>query len=433
MAGRRYHVVTHYVNIDHEKKAVVISIRGTMSISNTVTDGQCMPVPVPEIPTKCWCHSGIYQTSQQVLRSLNGAKNVINFLEQNTDYGLIINGHRYAICFLGAGVTVVLAEFLQNGRDNVFHKSYRNRPLRAFAFAPPPVFDENYCRARLSESEKYLCCFIHSKDVVPRLSWRGLVKIRASIPRLLQQCIRTQWWVYQASMLADRFTIKDALVSNSGFINGHDSTDESMNKTVADKSELVEINVEQDHSTDTSVQPTKQQISMSAKYIYFFFFLLCVNNEPVCLAYQKEISQAYNSIRQKTIDDGLVSPDLWDIKMTHLGRAFHICIKDMQSASTTSALKKTRHRRYTELNCCQRWFFVLRQLCVSCWCHGVVNCLCCTPCYEHKNNNQYIIYRCNPFSFSGRMLVSGRDLSDHMPHVYQHVLQCIDIDPVSSS
>ncbi|ETO32632.1 hypothetical protein RFI_04485, partial [Reticulomyxa filosa] len=184
-----HHVVTHYVSVDRKKKAVVITIRGTMSMANTITDGQCIPVRVTEIPLLCWCHAGIYLTAQKVLQSLNRAENVIDFLENNKDYALVFNGHS-----LGAGVSVVLAEFLKHGSENVFHSSYKNRPFRAFAFAPPPLFDEHYCRQFLSQSESYLCTFIYSKDMVPRLSWRGVVKIRAAIPRLLQQCKRTQWW-----------------------------------------------------------------------------------------------------------------------------------------------------------------------------------------------------------------------------------------------
>ncbi|ETO08702.1 hypothetical protein RFI_28684, partial [Reticulomyxa filosa] len=131
----------------------------------------------------------------------------------------------------------------------------------------------------------------------------------------------------------------------------------------------------------------------------------------------------YNSIRNKTVKQGLVSPELWHVKTSHLGKLFHICIKDMKTMNAKACEKKANYQRFAQLHWCKRWLYLLRQICVGCCCDGLWNCLRCKPCHENESNDEYIVYRSNPFNFSGKMLVSGRDISDHMPHIYQSILK----------
>lgn len=65
-------------------------------------------------------------------------------------------------------------------------------------------------------------------------------------------------------------------------------------------------------------------------------------------------------------------------------------------------------------------------------CKGTVyNCCSCRPCFgDHystsSDESKYIVYRASPYGFD-RILVSSRMAADHMPHVYHHVMDNLNI------
>lgn len=210
--------VPYCVCVDHTKRRVIIAIRGTMTISDAITDVTMVPVPLFEMAKK-WnfqdevepdshVHAGILRIAawmrndlqnQDVLHQLFGlstrdasggvppaatsdshntavatsrerAMSWTGKLPDCRGYGLEITGHS-----LGAGVAVVLSLFLRPVFPNV----------HCLAFSPPGcVFDwklANRCSAWVS------CVFV-GKDYSPRMSWHSLFKLRGQILDTLRRC-----------------------------------------------------------------------------------------------------------------------------------------------------------------------------------------------------------------------------------------------------
>lgn len=106
------------ISIDHEKKAVVVAIRGTLSLSDIVTDLNGDSVSLPIYPARSdWKgHRGIVQSAAYLERKLVGEKllkEAFDFAEGNAcaqavQFRLVIVGHS-----LGAGVAAVLGILLK--------------------------------------------------------------------------------------------------------------------------------------------------------------------------------------------------------------------------------------------------------------------------------------------------------------------------------
>ncbi|KAL2135015.1 hypothetical protein VTI74DRAFT_10052 [Chaetomium olivicolor] len=101
--------LVHYISIDHESKAVVLTCRGTLGFEDVLTDMTC------EYDTLVWrgmpykVHKGIHASARRLLYGGDGKVLVIlrDALERYPDYGLVLAGHS-----LGAAVTSVLAIML---------------------------------------------------------------------------------------------------------------------------------------------------------------------------------------------------------------------------------------------------------------------------------------------------------------------------------
>ncbi|KAJ4298422.1 hypothetical protein N0V88_003452 [Collariella sp. IMI 366227] len=101
--------LVHYISLDHESKAVVLTCRGTLGFEDVLTDMTC------EYDTLVWrdepyrVHKGIHASARRLLYGGDGRVLVIlrDALEQHPDYGIVLTGHS-----LGGAVTSVLAIML---------------------------------------------------------------------------------------------------------------------------------------------------------------------------------------------------------------------------------------------------------------------------------------------------------------------------------
>ncbi|KAJ1977249.1 hypothetical protein H4R34_003655 [Dimargaris verticillata] len=115
------HALVHYISVDHDLKAIVLTCRGTLGISDVLTDllfhyaDMALPYPDPgwaldhpELPPLQPCyrtHAGMLQSAQLLA---SPASSVFSELRQAMlqfpDYGLVFCGHS-----LGGGVAALLA------------------------------------------------------------------------------------------------------------------------------------------------------------------------------------------------------------------------------------------------------------------------------------------------------------------------------------
>ena len=147
----------HYVAVDHKYKAVVLALRGTLSISGALIDMQAMDCS--------YCsgraHQGIAEMADAVWKESGDFLTNLLQEEEYKDYDLIITGHS-----LGGGTACLLHVKL-----NVEGLVPNHRVL-CYGFAPPPTFcwdAESKCDA-IEDAMKHCVCYIHDNDCVPHLS-----------------------------------------------------------------------------------------------------------------------------------------------------------------------------------------------------------------------------------------------------------------------
>eukprot|EP00933_Yihiella_yeosuensis_P021230 TRINITY_DN16855_c0_g1_i1.p1 TRINITY_DN16855_c0_g1~~TRINITY_DN16855_c0_g1_i1.p1 ORF type:complete len:458 (+),score=111.63 TRINITY_DN16855_c0_g1_i1:192-1376(+) len=143
----------HFVAVDANEKVVVLGIRGTVNLSDAITDAVGNSVPFPEYPG-VETHQAILAAAKEVLNRTRPTLN--EALAANPGFGVVVTGHS-----LGAGTAVVCTLILQAEQLDGSPK------LRGFAYAPPPIVSPLEDPA-IAAAELY--CFIHRHDVVPRIS-----------------------------------------------------------------------------------------------------------------------------------------------------------------------------------------------------------------------------------------------------------------------
>lgn len=160
-------VVPFLVAADHSKQSVVVAMRGSMSLSDMVTDmnGQTDKLPIEDCPDDWLCHRGITRAASYVKSTLlqefilDRAFNCRPDLGSQ-EYSLILCGHS-----LGAGVAAILGILLR--------KHYPN--LKAYLYSPPggmlslPVVEY---------TKQFATGIILGNDCVPRLGIAQLERLR---------------------------------------------------------------------------------------------------------------------------------------------------------------------------------------------------------------------------------------------------------------
>eukprot|EP00929_Paragymnodinium_shiwhaense_P040496 TRINITY_DN21141_c0_g1_i1.p1 TRINITY_DN21141_c0_g1~~TRINITY_DN21141_c0_g1_i1.p1 ORF type:complete len:458 (-),score=111.62 TRINITY_DN21141_c0_g1_i1:279-1652(-) len=143
----------HYVAVDSERGAVVLGVRGTVNLSDAITDAVGNSVPFPEYPG-VETHQAILAAAREVLNRTKA--DLHEALKNNEGCGLVVCGHS-----LGAGTSILCALLLAT-------EQLPGKPkIRCFAYAPPPVIsDPTDAKIRTVE----INAFVNRYDIVPRLS-----------------------------------------------------------------------------------------------------------------------------------------------------------------------------------------------------------------------------------------------------------------------
>jgi hypothetical protein len=188
------------VVLDRKMRSVVVSVRGTLSIKDALTDMSysMQPVDIDGV-NETFVHMGMYTaadeirkrlmgrsrreirleavrtqggaTEEEVDRLLDCEKRILpHIFQQYKDYQLIVTGHS-----LGAGVTSVLALLLQKDFPD----------LHCYAFSPPGCV---FSYPLAVYSRKFTTLVVLGNDLVPRMSFRSLLYLKQSLKHLLQHC-----------------------------------------------------------------------------------------------------------------------------------------------------------------------------------------------------------------------------------------------------
>lgn len=200
--------IPHAILVDHEKLSIVVSCRGSLSLSDLLTDAMIEPVSLLRAGERWgfdgkghYAHSGMLLIAENIRiqlqksgilhklfgieqtyevptnldakeRNVNVEESIRAKLDDLPDcsgYDLIVIGHS-----LGAGVAAILSIMLKPEFPDLRCISYS---------APGCVLDMDMCR---KVKDWMLSPFV-GHDIVPHLSWRSLKKLRGQLLEVLRR------------------------------------------------------------------------------------------------------------------------------------------------------------------------------------------------------------------------------------------------------
>ncbi|KND00726.1 uncharacterized protein SPPG_03842 [Spizellomyces punctatus DAOM BR117] len=165
----------HYLVVDAKSSAVVVSLRGTLGLSDLITDltsNYASYETVDGVQGKV--HAGMLASAEKIARGpVRDA--VVEALNKHPNFGLVLTGHS-----LGGGVAALLALIWSrkcvgdNGEEKFFtseEKGFPSRPVHCFVYGVPAVMSLNLS----SHCKDLITSVIYRHDVVPCLSL-GLIR-----------------------------------------------------------------------------------------------------------------------------------------------------------------------------------------------------------------------------------------------------------------
>ena len=191
--------LVHYLCIDHESKAIVLTLRGTWGFEDVLTDMTCDYDDLEYLGRSWKVHKGMHASAKRLLHG-GSARVMVTIraaLDEYPNYGMVFCGHS-----LGGGVAALLATMIStpnedaNGTSFVtashesaamrsrllrpddddddhnekFHEpSYflpPGRPIHVYAYGPPAVMSPLLRRATCG----LITTIVNGRDMVPSLS-----------------------------------------------------------------------------------------------------------------------------------------------------------------------------------------------------------------------------------------------------------------------
>lgn len=187
--------LVHYVSLDHESKAVVLTCRGTLGFEDILTDLTCDYDNLTWRNRAYQVHKGMHASARRLMQGGGGRvmATIKAALEEFDDYGLVMCGHS-----LGGGVAAILAILLSepdltSSSGTSFITATiapvplllpsisttpeppphpppitlpPNRPIHVYAYGPPATISPSLRRA----TRGLITTIVNGQDVVPTLS-----------------------------------------------------------------------------------------------------------------------------------------------------------------------------------------------------------------------------------------------------------------------
>ncbi|KAJ3112317.1 hypothetical protein HDU96_004691 [Phlyctochytrium bullatum] len=193
----------YIVALDHEKQAVVVAVRGTLSTADVLVDLNCdlatIHVPWGESGQMVSrTHSGMLITASNIRDEISGLLEelVLNPSSRYYNYKLVVCGHS-----LGAGVASLLSYLL----------NIKGHRATCYAYSPPGCIST-------AEAVPYFSTFCTSivlgDDIVPRLNRRTIERLKLQVTAAVRSCRRRKLEVLGGFVLADLFGIKAAALDS---------------------------------------------------------------------------------------------------------------------------------------------------------------------------------------------------------------------------
>ncbi|KAK0110160.1 hypothetical protein ONS95_002811 [Cadophora gregata] len=124
--------MVHFVSLDHESRAVVLTCRGTLGFEDVLTDMTCDYDELTYRGKAYKVHKGIHASARRLLDGGGGRvmATIAAALEEFPEYGLVMCGHS-----LGGGVTALLAILISEPSADPLSTAF----FTASDYLPPPL------------------------------------------------------------------------------------------------------------------------------------------------------------------------------------------------------------------------------------------------------------------------------------------------------
>ncbi|KAG5681216.1 hypothetical protein PVAND_010670 [Polypedilum vanderplanki] len=189
-----YHVdigeTPFFVAVDYARQKIVISIRGTLSMKDILTDlnAEGEPLPLNSPREEFLGHKGMVQAAVYIRNKLQEENLIDKALnhcpERGTqNFGLIITGHS-----LGGGTAAILAILLKQDFAN----------LECYSYSPPGGL---LSMPAVKFSYDFITSVVVGKDVVPRIGLHQMESLRADLINAIQRSIDPKWKTIACNMI----------------------------------------------------------------------------------------------------------------------------------------------------------------------------------------------------------------------------------------
>ena len=233
--------VPYFVAIDHRYKKIVVSIRGTLSLEDTITDLCAQPESMASFDDSLKghiVHCGMLKAAEYVLAQLQEKNTLNNAFSYHDTYQLVVTGHS-----LGAGTAVILSFMLR--------KKYPH--VRCYAYSPPGGLLNTVAA---EESKEFTVSAIVGKDPVPRLSLHSVERLKERMKRVLRECRLPKYQILASGLgsccIKDwRRTIREEeSVRRAGSLDSGDSTEPILDPASPSRVPSYESTTDNDNNKD---------------------------------------------------------------------------------------------------------------------------------------------------------------------------------------
>ncbi|XP_043085975.1 diacylglycerol lipase-beta [Puntigrus tetrazona] len=171
--------IPFYVALDHKREAVLVAVRGTLSLKDVLTDlsAECENVclSVEGVSGTCYAHKGISQAAHYIYKRLVNDGILSQAFSIAPEYKLVIAGHS-----LGAGAASLLAVLLRSTHPT----------LECYAFSPPGGL---MSKALAHYSKQFVVSVVLGKDLVPRLSIPNMEDLKRRLLKMVSNCSKPKY------------------------------------------------------------------------------------------------------------------------------------------------------------------------------------------------------------------------------------------------
>ncbi|KAF7279477.1 hypothetical protein GWI33_007192 [Rhynchophorus ferrugineus] len=189
-----YHVdvgeTPFFVAVDYDRKAIVISVRGTLSMKDILTDLNAESETIPlDPPREDWTgHKGMVQAAQYILDKIEQEQLLERARARSPDRGtrdfdVVIVGHS-----LGAGTASILGILMRQLYPS----------LQCFCYSPPGGLLSS---PAVEYTKEFTVSVVVGKDVVPRIGLHQMETLRTDLINAIKRSVDPKWKTITCSII----------------------------------------------------------------------------------------------------------------------------------------------------------------------------------------------------------------------------------------